>query len=109
MNFAEKIIQREISKIKEFLRETTEESVRAIEINKLNELKEVLFLLKIAKEYDICQKNIKKIVKIPDSNAQFSAFRLVDDNETDDKTLWTEVALENEQLLLNSEDVIFIK
>ncbi|ATA89168.1 hypothetical protein [Capnocytophaga stomatis] len=109
MSFVEEIIQREIHKSKEFLRTTIEESVRKSEIYKINELEEALFLLKIAKEYNISRKSIKKIVKLPDSNSQFSSFHVVDDNESDDKLFWTEVNIENSPLLLNSEDIIFIK
>ncbi len=109
MNWITEIIDNELIKIQNTLRETTDEVLRKEYIEKVNQLKEVLFLIEIAQKHRISRKNIQKIVELPLSNTDFSSFRVLDDNDVEDRSLWTELNIENTRLELSTGDIVFIK
>ena len=109
MNWITEILNEELNKSQNTLREATDEALREAEIEKINQLKEVLFLISLAEKYEIKRKNIQKIVQLPPSNTDFSSYRILDDNDLDDRALWTELEIENIPLELATGDIVLIK
>ena len=74
-----------------------------------NQLLDMLFLIEIYEKYDISRKNIDKIVILPNTKTDISEYRLMEDNDLDDKQYWQELVIEEEKVKLHSNDIIIKK
>ena len=74
-----------------------------------NQLLDMLFLIEIYEKYDISRKNIDKIVILPNTKTDMSEYRLMEDNDLDDKQYWQELVIEEEKIKLHSNDIIIKK
>ena len=74
-----------------------------------NQLLDMLFLIEIYEKYDISRKNIDKIVILPNTKIDISEYRLMEDNDLDDKQYWQELVIEEEKIKLHSNDIIIKK
>jgi hypothetical protein len=97
------ILEKMTSVITEEIKKSSDKSPL---IEKKKEIQRLIRLMVWAQKNGI--RSEEKVVTLPDNivASPSSNYRIVDDCETDDKTRWLELTLDNEKLLLNPGDKI---
>ena len=107
MEDIKKYIQSKLNNIEAELKRAKSNKVNFIA--QKNQLLDMLFLIEIYEKYDISRKNIDKIVILPNTKTDISGYRLMEDNDLDDKQYWQELVIEEEKIKLHSNDIIIKK
>ena len=107
MEDIKKYIQSKLNNIEAELKQAKSNKLNFIA--QKNQLLDMLFLIKMYEKYDISRKNIDKIVVLPNTKTDISEYRLMEDNDLDDKQYWQELVIEEEKIKLHSNDIIIKK
>ena len=98
MEDIKKYIQSKLNNIEAELKRAKSNKVNFIA--QKNQLLDMLFLIEIYEKYDISRKNIDKIVILPNTKTDISEYKLMEDNDLDDKQYWQELVIEEEKIKL---------
>ncbi|EFI16447.1 conserved hypothetical protein [Bacteroidetes oral taxon 274 str. F0058] len=107
MEDIKKYIQSKLNNIEAELKRAKSNKVNFIA--QKNQLLDMLFLIEIYEKYDISRKNIDKIVILSNTKTDISEYRLMEDNDLDDRQYWQELVIEEEKIKLHSNDIIIKK
>lgn len=96
------LVEAEISKIEKELQVHQSQ----ILLNKIYSYKQAMSWLKIGQNYNVNPKS--KFFKFPITMTQTSSseYRIIEDNESDDRYIWTELKIEGEELRPSTGDIL---